>query len=109
MSISTFRWVVGGTANSRSGLEARPKGVEATDSIAMMFGVHCGEKVSCGFVLGLFLPTAPVHEETVAEASQHAHDAHGFGQAHTALVVQMAEVQPQMQAVLNAPSGKVVC
>ena len=81
------------TANSRSGLEAWLAGVEAANRIAMMFGVHGAEKVSGGFVLRLFLPATPVHEQTVAEAAQHAHDAHGLGQAHPALVVEMADVQ----------------
>lgn len=73
----------------------------------MMFGIHGGEKVGGGFVLGLFLAAAPVNEETVAEAPQQAHHAHGLGQAHPALVVQVADVQPQMQAIFNAPSGLV--
>jgi len=98
-----------GTANSRSGLEAWPVGVEATDGIAMMFGVHGGEEISCGFVLRLLLPATPMHEQTIAEPAQHAHDTHGFGQAHAALVVQMTDVQAQMQAVFNAPSSSVVC
>ena len=75
----------------------------------MMFGVHGGEKISCGFVFRLFLSATPVHEQTVAEPAQHAHNAHRFGQAHAALVVQMADVQAQMQAVFDAPRGAVVC
>ena len=71
-------------ANSRSGLEAWPVGMEATDGIAMMFGVHGSEKIGGGFVPRLFLPATPVHEQAVAEAAQHAHDAHGLGQAHAA-------------------------
>ena len=80
------------TANSRSGLEAWPVGVEATDGITMMFGVHGGEEISCGFVFGPFLSATPVHEQTITEAAQHAHDPHGFGQPHAALVVQMTDV-----------------
>jgi hypothetical protein len=74
----------------------------------MMFGVHSTEEVGGGFVLGFGLLAAPVHEQTVAEATQHSHYMHRFGQAHTALVVQMADIQTQMQAVLNAPSGAII-
>jgi len=88
--------------------EAWLAGVEATDGIAMMFGVHGGEEIGGGLVLGHGLASAPVHEKTVAEAAQHAHHPHGLGQAHTALVIQMADVQPQMQAILNTPGGAVV-
>jgi hypothetical protein len=97
-----------GRANSRSGLEAWLAGMEATDGIAMMFGVHSGEAIGGGFVFGFGLAAAPMQEETITEAAQRAHHAQGPGQAHAALVIQMADVQPQVQAVLNAPSGPVV-
>jgi hypothetical protein len=95
-------------AHSRSCLEAWLAGMEAADGIAMMFGVHGRKEIGGGFVFGVGLASTPVHEETVAEPAQHAHHPHGFGPAHAALVIQVADVQPQMQAVLNAPSRPVV-
>jgi len=94
--------------NSRSCLEAWLAGVEATDGIAMMFGVHGRKEIGGGFGFGVGLASAPVHEETVGEPAQHAHHPHRFGQAHAALVIQVTDVQPQMQAVLDAPSRPVV-
>jgi len=82
-------------------------GLEAAEGVAMMFGVHGGEEVGGGFVLGFLLPTAPMHEEAVAEAAEHPDDSHGLGQAHAALVVAVRDVQALVQAAFDAPSGPV--
>ena len=43
------------TADSRSRLKAWLAGMKAADGIAMMFGVHGGEEVGGGFVVGFVL------------------------------------------------------
>ena len=96
------------TANSRNGLEAWMAGLEATNGITMMFGVHGAEKIGGGFVLGPFLSATPMHEQTVAEAPKHPHDPHGFWSADAALVVQMRDVQALVQPAFDAPGGPVV-
>jgi hypothetical protein len=58
----------------------------------MMLGVHGGEEVSGGFMLGLFLPAAPVHAQAVAEPANHAHHQHRMGVTDAAEVVQMRHV-----------------
>ena len=73
-----------------------------------MFGVHGGEKVGGGFVLGLLLSAAPMHEQAVGEAAKQAHHAHGFGFADSALVVEVRDVQSLVQPAFNAPGGPVV-
>ena len=78
-------------------------GLEAADGIAMMFGVHGGKEVGGGFVPGFLLPAAPMHEEAIAEATEHANDPHGLGQAHAALVVAVGDVQALVQAAFDAP------
>ena len=76
-----------GTADSRNGLEAWLAGMEATDGITMMFGVHGAEEIGGSLVLGLVLSAAPMHEQAVAEAPKHSHDAHGLWFADPALIV----------------------
>jgi hypothetical protein len=95
-------------ANSRNGLEAWMAGMEATNGIAMMFGVHGAEEIGGGFVLGLVLSAAPMHEQTVAEAPKHPHDSHGLWFAYSALVVQMRDVQSLVQSAFDAPGCPVV-
>lgn len=70
----------------------------------MMFGVHGGEEVGGGFVLGLILTAAPVHEEAVTKAPEQADDAHGLREAHAAEVIEMGHIQALMEAALNTPS-----
>jgi len=41
-----------------------------------MFGVQRAEEVGGGFVLRFLLPAAPMHEEAVAEAPEHADHPH---------------------------------
>jgi hypothetical protein len=96
------------TANSRNGLEAWLAGMEAADGITMMFGVHGAEKVGGGFVLGLFLSAAPMHEQTVAEAPKHPHHPHGLWFTDPALVVQMRYVQSLVQSAFDTPGCPVV-
>jgi len=74
----------------------------------MMFCVHGAEEIGGGFVLGLVLSAAPVHEQAVAEASKHAHDAHGLWFADTALVIPVGDVQPLVQPAFNAPGGSII-
>ena len=81
--------------------------MDGADGITMMFGVHGAEKIAGGFVAGLFLPAAPVHEQTVAKAPKHADDAHGMGLAHPAKIVQMGDIQTLMQAGFDAPGGAI--
>jgi hypothetical protein len=59
-------------------MEAWMAGMEATDGIAMMFGVHGVEEIGGGFVPGLLLSAAPMHKQTDAEAPKHPHDPHGL-------------------------------
>jgi hypothetical protein len=96
------------TANSRSGLKAWLTGMEATDGIAMMFGVHGTEEIGGGFVVGLVLTAAPMHEQAVTEAPKQSHDSHGLWFANPALVVQMRDVQSLVQPAFDAPGGPVV-
>ena len=49
-----------------------------------------------------------MHEQAVTEAPKHSYDAHGPGQTHAALVVEMADIQPQVQAVFDPPRGAIV-
>ena len=90
------------------GLEGRFTGMKAANGIAMMFGIHSGEKISGGFVLGLGLLAAPMHAETVAEAAEHSDHAHGAGLPHAALIIPMGDIQPQVQPVFDAPGRSVV-
>src|SRR5665213_1373334 len=95
------------TANSRSGFEAWMFGLEATDGIAMMIGVHVGEKVGGGFVVGFGLLAAPVHEEAVAETTKHANDQHGMGPTDAAEVVVRGDIEALMQAGFDPPGGAI--
>ena len=56
---------------------------------------------------GRVLPAAPVQEETVAEAAEHADDPHGLGQVHATLVVAVRDVQALVPAAFDAPGGAV--
>ena len=49
-----------------------------------------------------------MHEKAVTEAPKHSYDAHGPGQTHAALVIEMADIQPQVQAVFDSPRGAIV-
>ena len=79
--------------------------MKAADGMAVMFGVHSGEKVRGGLVLWFSLPAAPMQAQAVAQAAEHAHPQHGLRSAHTAQVVVMRDVQTLMQAALDAPGG----
>ena len=81
--------------------------MKAADGIAMMFGVHRAKKVGGGFVPGLLLAAAPVHEQAVAQTPEHPDDPHGLGQAHAALVVTVRDVQTLVQTAFDAPGGAV--
>jgi hypothetical protein len=82
--------------------------MEATDGITMMFGVHRAEEIGGGFVLGLILSAAPMHEEAVAEAPKHSHDPHGLWFADSAQVVEVRDIQSLVQPAFDAPGGPVV-
>ena len=73
----------------------------------MMFGVRGAEEIGGGFMSGLFLAAAPVHEEAVAEAAEHPHHPHGLGFEVPAKVVPVPDVQRLAEAVLNAPDCPV--
>lgn len=49
-----------------------------------------------------------MHEKAVTKASKHSYDAHGLRQAHAALVIEMADIQPQVQAVFDSPGRAIV-
>jgi hypothetical protein len=49
-----------------------------------------------------------MHEQAVTEAPKHSYDAHGLGQTHPAMVIKMADIQPQVQAVFDSPRGAIV-
>ena len=53
--------------------------MNGADGITMMFCVHGGEEIGGGFVVGLLLLAAPMHEEAVAEPAKHPNDVHGMG------------------------------
>jgi hypothetical protein len=95
------------TANSRSGFEAWMFGMEATDGIAMMIGVHVGEKVGGGFVVRLGLLAAPVHEQAVGKTAKHANDQHRMRPTDSAEVVVMGDIEALMQAGFDAPGGAI--
>jgi hypothetical protein len=50
----------------------------------MMFGIHRGEEISCGFVVRALLLGAPMHAQAVAETAEHARYPHGVGVADSA-------------------------
>jgi hypothetical protein len=81
--------------------------MEATDGIAMMVGVHGSEEVRGGFVVGLGLMAAPVHEQAVAEAAKHADYQHGMRPTDPAEVVVMGDIEALMQARFDAPGGAI--
>lgn len=83
-------------------------GLEPANGRAMMFGVHGGEEISGGFVVGLVLPAAPFHEEAVADPAEQAHQPHGLGKAHPAQVIPVADVQALVQAAFDAPGRPIV-
>ena len=82
--------------------------MQATDGIAMMFGVHGSEEVGGGFVMRFFLSAAPMQAQAVAETAKHSHYQHRMGLAHPAKVVVMGDIQTLVQAAFDAPSGAVV-
>ena len=96
------------TANSRRALKAWLTGMDGANGVAMMFGVHGGEEIGRGFVFGLLLPAAPMHEKAVAKAPQHSGDAQGLRLAHATEIIQMGNVQAQVQPGFNSPGGAVV-
>jgi hypothetical protein len=96
------------TANSRRGLEAWLAGMKAADSIVMMFGVHGAEKVGGGFLVGFVLAAAPMNAEAVAEATEQADDAHRFGFAHSAEIIEVGDVESLVQAAFDAPGRTIV-
>ena len=49
-----------------------------------------------------------MHEKAVTEAAKHSYDPHGLGQTHPAMVIEMADIQPQVQAVFDSPGGAIV-
>ena len=49
-----------------------------------------------------------MHEKAIAKAPKHSYDAHGLGQTHAAMVIEMADIQPQVQAVFDSPRGAIV-
>ena len=74
----------------------------------MMFRVQGAEEVGGGFVSGLVLSAAPMHEQAVAQAPEHTHDPHRLWFADPALVVQMRHIQSLVESAFDAPSGPVV-
>ncbi len=66
-------------------------------------GIHDGEEVGGGFVMGTGLFGDPVHAQAVAQASEHAHKKHGARFAHPTQVVEVADIQALMESAFNAP------
>ena len=73
----------------------------------MMFCIHGGEEVGGGFVVRFFLPTAPMHKQTVAEAAEHSGNTHGRGKADPAQIIEMRDVQALVQTIFDAPGAAV--
>ena len=74
----------------------------------MMFSIHGAEKIGGRFILRFGLLGSPVHEEAVAEAAKHTHDSHGAWLSHSALIVQVGNIQPLVQPAFNAPGRPVI-
>lgn len=73
----------------------------------MMSGVHGGKGGRGGFVPGLLLPAARMHEAAIAEATEPANDPHGSGPAPAALLVAVGDLQALVQAAFDAPGHPV--
>ncbi len=82
--------------------------MKAANGRAMMFGIHGAEEVSGGFVFGLFLSAAPMHKQAVAQTAEHSDHPHGAGQTHAALIIQVGDIQPLVQAAFDAPGGAII-
>lgn len=94
-------------ANSRKGFEVGFTGEKTAKCITMMFGVHGAEKVGGRLVVRSFLPAAPVHKQTMAEAAQHPQNPHGPGMSHPAVVFQVGHLQALVKSAFDAPGGPV--
>ena len=68
---------------------------------------HGGMEVSGGLVLRMRLQGAPVHKQTVSQASKHAHEKDSLGASNAAEVVMIGDIQPLMGAVFNSPVNSV--
>ncbi|MEO7317774.1 MAG: hypothetical protein ABIZ56_02170, partial [Chthoniobacteraceae bacterium] len=94
-------------AYSRSSSEVRLEGGDGAQDATGVFGGHGGGEVGGGFVVGFGLMSAPVHEEAVGQAGEDAVDSQGIGSAQPALVVAPGDVQPGVEAGLDAPVAAV--
>ena len=82
--------------------------MNGADGVTMMFCVHGGEEIGGGFVVGLLLLAAPMHEQAVGEPAKHPDDVHGMGLADAAQVVEVGDIQALMQSGFDAPGGAIV-
>jgi hypothetical protein len=64
-------------------------------------------EVGGGLVLRMRLQTAPVHEQTVAQAAKHAQEKDSLGASDAAEVVMIGDIQPLVRAVFNSPVNSV--
>ena len=72
-----------------------------------MICVHGVEKVGCGFLVWFFLFQYPVHAKAVAEATEHSHEEHGGGLAHSAQIIEVADVEALVEPAFDTPGGAV--
>jgi len=83
--------------------------MEAANGIAMMFSVHGAEEIGGCFVARFLLTAAPFDKQAVAESPKQAHQPHCLGQAHSAQVISVGDIQALVQAAFNAPGRPMVC
>lgn len=69
----------------------------------MVFG-HKHLEVCCGDVVRTTLMFSPFHKEAVGNAPEHAQDEDPFVTLNAATIVVVRDIQPLMQAALDAPT-----
>lgn len=83
-------------------------GEKATDGIAMTVGVHGTEKVSGCLVVRSVLMTAPVHEQTMAEAAQHPQESHGPGMSPPTVIFQIEHIRALVKSAFLPASRQAI-
>ncbi len=73
-----------------------------------MLLAHRGMEVSGGQILRMRLVGTPLHEEAVTDAAQQTCYEHGWRTANPAPVVVVRNVQPLVQAIIDAAEASLV-
>jgi hypothetical protein len=58
-------------------------------------------------MFGMRLQIAPMHEEAVAQAAEHAHEADASGISNAAMVVVVGNIQALVQTIFDAPVSPI--